>query len=86
MSEWISVKERLPVYDGRYLVTTRGIYTTSVDICDCTNDLKSRVDDETERKRGWYIYNSEWGYVSVDYVTAWQELPEPYKENSNNDI
>ena len=54
----------------------------SVSIVNFTKDLKSIDDFDFYGKRGegWYVYDSEYGYVEVTSVIAWQPLPEPYKE------
>lgn len=77
--QWIPCSERLPEEDGSYLCTYgkyhMGVYRFS-------NDLYSIDDyDFTDYKgvRGFYVYDSEWGYSEVDYITAWTELPKAYK-------
>ena len=77
--QWIPCSERLPEEDGSYLCTY-GKY--HIGVYRFTNDLYS-VDDydfmDCKGKRGFYVYDSEWGYSEADYITAWTELPEPYK-------
>ena len=80
---WTPVTERLPAEEGRYLCAygknLMCVYSFS-------NDLFS-VDDydfakyKFEKKKGFYAYDSEWGYWEVDFIKAWQPLPEPYKES-----
>lgn len=77
--QWIPCSERLPEEDGSYLCTYgkyhMGVYRFS-------NDLYSIDDyDFTDYKgvRGFYVYDSEWGYSEADYITAWMPLPKPYK-------
>lgn len=80
---WIPISERLPEEEGRYLCAygknLMFVYSFS-------NDLFS-VDDydfakcKFEKKKGFYAYDSEWGYWEVDFIKAWQPLPEPYKES-----
>lgn len=82
---WIPVSERLPEEEGRYLCAygknLMCVYSFS-------NDLFS-VDDydfakyKFEKKKGFYAYDSEWGYWEVDFIKAWQPLPEPFKEEKD---
>ena len=86
---WIPVKTALPKKNGRYLVAKRTYGDTYVDIlCFAKNLYKVDKYDfpGTNNKRpGWYWYDSEYGCIdATDLVTAWQELPEPYKENDDD--
>ena len=77
--QWIPVAEKLPSKEGRYLC----FWGTGVmEVLRFSNDLYE-VDKydfyEHKGKAGFYAYDSEWGYSEVDYITAWAELPEPYK-------
>ena len=86
MSEWISVKDRLPDSDGRYLVC-RSI-TKSIKSIGVSKFTKNpyHVDkyDFSEykgcKKPIFYEYDSEWGYCELDDVTHWMPLPELPKE------
>ena len=79
---WISVKERLPDCNGKFLVHkmvwNSSIISTLYFAKDgekiCEYDLKGAKDV-------WYDYDCEWGYFSVDSVTHWMPLPEPPKED-----
>lgn len=80
---WIPVSERLPEEEGRYLCAygknLMCVYSFS-------NDLFS-VDDydfakyKFKKQKGFYAHDGEWGYWEVDFIKAWQPLPEPYKES-----
>ena len=72
---WISVKERLPEWEGRYLVTFRNPRNVGlVGYGTCRRDLFGR-----EIGFGWYdLHEAE--YFSRDAVIAWMPLPEPYRE------
>ena len=79
--KWIPVSERLPEEEGRYLCA----YGKNVmNVYPFSNDLYS-VDDydfaeyKFEKKKGFYTYDSEWGYCEANFIKAWQTLPEPYK-------
>ncbi len=68
MSEWISVKDRLPERDGRYIVfTDRNCVTTARFYVPMT------FHDGYCRKGGWQ-YNRK--------VTHWMPLPEPPEEGT----
>ena len=85
MSKWISVKDKLPSKDGKYLVTKYFWNMFSVSIRYFTLDLSEHIwygEDKTLKNRsGWYHDSSEWGNIVDDNVVAWQELPEPYKDS-----
>lgn len=72
---WIPVKERLPEWEGRYLVTFRNPKNVGlVGYGTCRRDLFGR-----EIGFGWYdLHEAE--YFSRDAVIAWMPLPEPYRE------
>lgn len=80
MSEWISVKERLPDRDGDYIVTA----------CDEGSPYGEGIWYDTvvvvaEYYRGswtWYEGDTEWSLEGI--VTHWQdfpELPEVYRND-----
>ena len=73
MSEWISVKDRLPEIGVEVL------------ICDvsCSNgyrDIWSLERDEVYDDIGWNDKNGDWYYL--DDVTHWMPLPKPPKEET----
>lgn len=79
-NRWVPVNVRMPEKEGEYLVTTRG----RLNILSFAKDLY-KVDeyDFGDRKgvSGWFDYDSEYGYIETDGVTAWMPLPEKYKES-----
>lgn len=81
---WISVKDKLPNRDGKYLVTYRSdIDNRFIRIYGYSNNL-SKVDNfdfprSKYNRAGWYDYDSDFGYYEVTNVIAWIELPEEYK-------
>lgn len=69
MSRWIPVSERLPEKEGYYLVST---------------DINNYGDG---REVAWFCDDADGKYFSCEWsdyesVTAWMELPEPYKEKT----
>lgn len=97
MSEWISVKDRLPAFDQLVLVYARnkdtekkwnreGIYTA---------ELKNKTPkpDPEGKRNFWGLpgYDSEWTvwswcYFSEPDVTHWMPLPDPPQEGENDDL
>jgi hypothetical protein len=73
--EWISVKDRLPDKDGKYLVCNEFLIE-KVDTCRFATNLR-KIDKHVfkKRRRGWYHYNSEWGFSETHGVTHWMPLP-----------
>lgn len=88
MNNWISVNDRLPDKDGKYLVTIHFCNRLFIDVVSFTNKL-SEVSFEFEYaaincdRAGWYDYASDYGYYEKLNIIAWQPLPEPYKEADN---
>lgn len=75
---WISVKDKLPDEDGRYLVFTSNSTMIIVGFAKSLKDV-----DEYElpaSKPGWYNYDSEYGYYECTSITHWRKLPEPPEE------
>lgn len=91
---WIKCSDRLPDYEGEYLITKLLLDEPKTSICCFTKDLyalddltfyKYRYKRKTNRA-GWYDYDGEYGmFYGIDDVIAWQELPKPYKETKNED-
>lgn len=80
MVEWISVKDRLPDKDGKYLVASLWILDGKyhVGTARYTKNL-SDVWMDWESGSGWWNGDSEsdWEETNVKY---WMPLPEPPKE------
>ena len=80
VNEWISVEERLPTEEGRYLCVTEDYYTKpTVYIYNFANDLSKRCWSIDEKISGWYECDSEFGNTLVDDVTHWMPLPQAPK-------
>lgn len=68
MSEWISVKDRLPESEGAYIVyTDRG-------------SVFVEHFYPTKRFRDDYIREAAWSHQGKTRVTHWMPLPKPPKE------
>ena len=89
---WIPCQERLPEEDGDYLVL---YYTPSAykpyytyDVTSFANDLyridKYDFSDKKEQK-GWYYCDQEYGFCEDNSVYAWMPLPEPLREEGENE-
>ena len=61
---WIPCKERLPEYDGEYMVTKKTFGWN------CEEYAETDI-ARYEKKNGWH---------KADQVIAWMPLPEPYQE------
>ena len=81
VQEWISVKDRLPDTDGKYLVFEQGTYGTDTRTLRFAKDGRKvdKYDFRREWKNVWYRYDSEWGHITIDSVTHWMPLPQPPK-------
>jgi hypothetical protein len=79
--EWISVKDRLPEEDGKYIVFEQSGGRTNTSILRFAKDARKvdRYDFKGRWKNAWYEYDSEWGHYTVDSVTHWMPLPQPPK-------
>lgn len=76
MSEWISVKDRLPKIGVEVLIF-------DADSSNDFHDVWSLARDEEYDDIGWNDKNGDWYYL--DDVTHWMPLPEPpQKENRPN--
>ena len=71
-NDWIPVEEKLPEESGYYMAC---IYNEEVDDYDFRKTWFVHVDD-------YDMDESEWRELyDFERVTAWQPLPEPYKQN-----
>ena len=82
-NEWISVKDRLPRKNGKYLCYCEANY---IKILYFARNLHSvdKFDFPHERRSGFYDYSGEYGYYEWGGVTHWMPLPEPPKEGADN--
>lgn len=85
MGEWISVNDRLPNEDGKYLVTITYVGTGLDDIVEILyffKDLTSvnKYDFPDCHRAGWCWYNEECEYFIEEIdVMYWMPLPLPPK-------
>ena len=77
--EWISVKDRLPKKNGRYLCYRPLHYMKILKMSAIGIYYYGRMENEGDRK-GFYFFDSDYGDVEISNVTHWMELPEPPKE------
>lgn len=85
-TEWIPCSHRLPMRDGKYLVTEKNFSWSrrTVSVQYFTNDAYKMdkydfAEYKGKKKKLFYSYDSEWGYREIDDVVAWMELPEAYE-------
>lgn len=77
--EWISVKDRLPEENGRYLVYKVCSYGNYIDIARWTSNYEG-FEEHLNDKAIWYKYDSEFGDYEIDGITHWMSLPESPKD------
>lgn len=89
MDKWIPVTEQLPDKDGLYLVSFPSLFgeRRCIGIESFSHDLESvdRYGFKGRKRAGWYSYDDECGYLERDNVVAWMLVPEPYREDGDND-
>ena len=75
VQEWISVKDRLPVKDGCYIVTACD------EGCSCGNGIwYDTVVIEAEHYKGEWLWNENGTEYDITcFVTHWQPKPQPPK-------
>lgn len=81
MSEWISVKDRLPEADGRYLVVTSVCGVPFRDVANYTHKYAG-FEEHLWGKAMWYDYDGEYGDFEKTGITHWMPLPEPPEEGT----
>lgn len=76
-NEWISVKDRLPNKDGKYLCCHLFANTRYITVRSFAKNLEKvdKFDLKGKKREGWYDRDSEWGYYETDSVTHWLPLP-----------
>lgn len=80
-NEWISVKDRLPNEDGKYLCYVEFTFGSYIDCCYFSHNLEE-VNEfifNGKQRCGWYINDDDWGAVEKQNITHWMPLPEPPK-------
>ncbi|MBR5607735.1 MAG: DUF551 domain-containing protein [Bacteroidaceae bacterium] len=73
---WISVEERLPEKNGRYLVIHK-FYSYNLQGIFSWTDCYDGVEEHLRGRAMWYDYDSEYGDYATSGVTHWMPLPEP---------
>ncbi len=91
VSQWISVKDRLPETNGKYLCAdySKTFEKYFIRVMSFAKDLY-KVDEfdflKEKGKSGFYGCDNEWGYYKCNGVSHWMPLPEPpKKEGAEND-
>lgn len=76
MPEWISVKDRLPDKNGRYLCCREN--SKFISIYSFAKNLRKvdKFDFAEKNRKGWYDYDRDWGHYEVGSVAYWLPLPE----------
>lgn len=75
--EWISVKDRLPDKNGKYLVVYNCFQYKDIRVLNFANNLY-KVDEyifSGDKHPGWYESDDEVGYFERTDVSYWAELP-----------
>ena len=75
-SGWISVKDRLPDKEGKYLVYIND-GRDFIGMACFYRDLHkfNKYEFHNQHRCGWCQYDSEWGDYEVSNVTHWMPLP-----------
>lgn len=85
MNMWISVNDRLPTENGKYICCVKGyVNSRYIDIC-CFAQCAEKVDKydfEGRKDPVWYFYDSEYGYCETTNITHWMPLPEMPEEET----
>lgn len=77
--EWIAVEDRLPEEYGEYMITWVSDQTNKPLIGIAEYDITDDFDHENFRFLGEWLFDAYMSAYTNIKVTAWCELPEPYK-------
>lgn len=77
VGEWIPCSERLPEEPGQFIVTVK-IKDKYTGACEYKTDTADFVECGGYIDGKWDTYN-DWAEGNECHVTAWDDLPEPYK-------
>ena len=83
-TEWIPVSERLPSKDGRYLVT-HPLFIRKDKWLNIMNFGKPSMPNIKVKGKCWYMSDDEYGDVVYDDILAWMPLPDPYREDGEEE-
>ena len=82
-SKWIPCSERLPEEYGEYLITWTGLLgANSTERTKPLIGIAEYEIYEPENYEGWITTDYEFRHYHDIKVLAWQELPEPFKEDN----
>ena len=85
-SKWITCSERLPEEYGEYLITWTGLLgANSTERTKPLIGIAEYEIYEPENYEGWITTDYEFRHYHDIKVLAWQELPEPFKEDKTNE-
>ena len=77
-SEWISVDERLPDVNGRFLVYAKRTHMEGILMVNYSPNY-TYGESSLMGRSVWFLYDSEWGDYEIEGVTHWMSLPEAPK-------
>lgn len=74
---WIRCSDRLPDRNGDYLVVLKYPGFSKVSVLSFSRNLHmtDELSFETERRPGWYEYDSEVGNYELTNISYWAKLP-----------
>ena len=86
MSEWVSVKDKMPEDEQEVLVIAHGwdgrlVYVGSHKRVEAQ---KSWLTGITNKSSEWSLWG--WSYLKEPIVTHWLPMPEPPEEGKNNEM
>ena len=78
MNKWISVKDRFPDKNGRYLCYYKTIFGSGMEVYDFATNLEQidKYDFYRKNRCGWYVFESDYGFCECVAITHWMPLPE----------